>query len=733
MAIQTVIAEILKKRHQKVPMLEQAKRELDELAQQLDALRSMANDTVEAENVPDDFREVTANVANQVSNLQQDIMELLPKFTNITERFRKKTINIGVAGNARQGKSTVLQHISGLTDQEIPTSDKLPCTGAKSKIHHFEGDPYAHIEFYSADEFFRDIISPYFQDFQRLNFPRVYSLSEFEKPLPQLNLAQSSEPVSDEAKYKKLAEIHQAFPTFKHVLSTEKTIPLAEIREYVTQEKKLYLAVKTAYIYTRFPNHDVSGLCFVDLPGMEAAQYHEQKLAVSLKQEVDAVIFLKRPDPSGDQWQKADYAVLNMIASSAPEIELSNWLFIVLNEMESPSNAHLLPLLKDDAPNTARQSNMLVSNCKRSEGSESVFETVLRHLEQNLEKIDRVLLDSLTRSVEQITSKVMLNLSPMMSFFNADQNDLGAHKEFNRLFKKFYTDFANTLEPLVEEVRGRTYLDHNQQNFLATVKTICDEAEQNPPVPSAEEVAKFYYPGSGWYGGAVASWLTILRAKLAQRLAKGIDVFLEGMIENVYQDILVRTIPETLRALVVSQETTLTAREQMKAFYELLDQREHPKLREAFEYIFRFNFSYQSHFHYRVRQQMRSLDPLMDTSLVPSLIPSDAHKKHAPDIQRGLATMYCQAVAKIRKQFITEMQADPGNAIFALVEEIRDRLLRTEGIEDEWDSFLFLHCGEVWPQQFKQFAEQKALRKQWQGAVDSVLTLCRKLQQVFRQ
>ncbi len=99
-------------------------------------------------------------------------------------------------------------------------------------------------------------------------------------------------------------------------------------------------------------------------------------------------------------------------------------------------------------------------------------------------------------------------------------------------------------------------------------------------------------------------------------------------------------------------------------------------------------------------------------------MPENATKQHAPNIERGLATMYAQAVAKIRKQFITEMQADPGNAVFALVEEIRDRFIRSDGIQDEWDSFLFLWCGQVWPEEFSQFARQKALRKQWQNAID---------------
>ena len=40
----------------------------------------------------------------------------------LKERFNPKTLRIGVAGQARQGKSQLLQSLTGLTAQEIPTS-----------------------------------------------------------------------------------------------------------------------------------------------------------------------------------------------------------------------------------------------------------------------------------------------------------------------------------------------------------------------------------------------------------------------------------------------------------------------------------------------------------------------------------------------------------------------------------------------------------------------------------
>jgi energy-coupling factor transporter ATP-binding protein EcfA2 len=707
-------------------MLEQTERQLLDLTQQLDALRHMANETAGGGQIPQDFLDVTATIADQVSSLQQEITELLPKLTNLTERFRKETINIGVSGKTGQGKSTLLQSISSLSNKEIPAASGLACTASKSMIYHTEGNPYARIDFYSEDEFLKEIIMPHFN---KLDLPKPYLLRDFEEPLPEV----ATDRIIDQANYERLVKIHTLFPNFKHLLSTSKQVPLEEIRNYVIQEYPVSIAVKTAHVYTNFPNHDVTGLCLVDLPGLEAVLNHEIKLASSLEREVDAVIFLKQPTSTRAEWSPEDYKVLDLINESIKEIKLTDWLFIVLNELEDGSNAQQVQLLQENPPAKYSRLNMLVSQCKNpADVEQNVFAVVLNHLEQNLEEIDRVLLDSLEHNVEQIVNKATLELSSVVKFFDSEQDELGIFKEFKRLFEEYYDILGNILESLVVEVRERTYLDENQQNFLAKVESICDEAEQNPPVPSVEELANQYFPGSGWYG-IVERTLPMLRAELAKTLAKGLDVFLEDMIENVYRDILVRALPETLRALVTPSGKQLTPREQMKAFYDLLGPQEHPKLRDTFEYVFKFDFSYQSHFHYRVRQQMVSLDPLMDASLVPSLIASDATKEYAPDVQRGLATMYCQAVSKIRKQFITEMQADPGNAIFALLEEIRDRLLRTERIKDEWETFAFLRRGEIWPKEFSQFDQQTALRKRWQNAINNILTHCLSLQNALQK
>lgn len=57
----------------------------------------------------------------------------------LNNRFSRKEIHISFVGRAGQGKSLVMQNISGLSGTVIPSSDGADCTGAKSIITNSTG------------------------------------------------------------------------------------------------------------------------------------------------------------------------------------------------------------------------------------------------------------------------------------------------------------------------------------------------------------------------------------------------------------------------------------------------------------------------------------------------------------------------------------------------------------------------------------------------------------------
>jgi len=715
MTVRSVIAEVLEQRHQKVLMLEKVHTGLVELEMQLESLEQMAEEVKEdADEIPQKMVALTTKIARPLTGIREEVTELNAAIVSLTKRFSKETINIGVAGKARQGKSTLLQQISGLTTQEIPTSDELPCTGAKSQIYHSEDAPYAKIEFYSKEEFLKEILHAYYD---KLNLSKPYTLKRFSDRLPELEESRADGRNLDKAIYEKLKFIHKAYSSFSELLSKPpKTLGLDEIIDYVTQSegRTRYLAVKTANIYTKFPNHDVTGLCLVDLPGLEAAQGHEKKLVSSLEYEVDSVIFVKSPDVLGTDWEQADYNVFDLVDNAVREVELANRLFIVLNEKNDGSNKKQVQLLKNQPPETYSKPRILTANCSDAgEVENKVFSVVLKHIEKNLESTDRQYVKALADKVDNIVKNLTQLFTPTLDSFNTGNADLSRERRYRTLSEKFIKDLTRGLEKLVLEVQNELNMS---EEFKQKVEEICESARQSAPIPGTEELAEQYLEYSGWKG-VVGEELNYLRAYLTEFLATQLDEYLQSKINEALQQILERVFPKALQNML-SQEvgTQAEPRILIKAFQRLLDKSEHANIYKTFNYIRQFNFSYHSHFHYRVREEMGLLNTYSSES-VDDIVPNDATRDNfiekAEEIARGLDSHYQQTIYELRKKFSEKMQTDPAN------------------IKEEWKSFLDPIREQLWAEELRQLNKEIYLRKQWRNALDDGLKSAKLVQDEF--
>ncbi|OQW92760.1 MAG: hypothetical protein BWK78_00645 [Thiotrichaceae bacterium IS1] len=735
MNIRETIDGVLRQRQKKAPLLEKIHQGFSELNLRLRNMQQMAS-----QNVPEDFAELTVKLVTGLQNVEAEMNQLSNSVANVAKRFSRQTINIGVAGTARQGKSTLLQKISNLTDKEIPTSSDLPCTGTKSRIYHSELHPHAQIEFYTKQEFLTEIIYPYFD---RLSFRRPFSLEEFAKPLPEFLAPEGTQEINTlYAVYGELTRIHSAFPTFSDLLSKPPLeVTLEEVRNYVTQRdlegKSLttYLAVKAANIYNKFPNHDVTGLCLVDLPGLEAAQGHEKKLVASLEQEVDAVILIKFPKANGDQWTIDDYKVINLINNAVTEIDLANWLFIVLNESNLGENQNIVQLLRENPPRTYNTKPMILkANCyDAQEVDEQVFSKVLKHLEQNLGNIDQQHIKILAQKMDSILMTLKQMLEHARSSFTLPEGDM---TEFLDLFEEFMNELREGLQELVSEQREMTSKEGKlKDGFKLKVEEVCNFAKEKPSIlPDNKELEKQCKRKAGWLD-VLPPHLNQLRAYLTRYLAENLDAYLKSTVDEVLAKALNRMFPASLNNLVILDSNhEQDPRSTIQALQKLLDKNKQPNLYSAFEYIVRFNFSYHSLFHYRVRSVMTLLDSFEGDAIFQ--LTAGATRDNIPqkseEIATGLNKFYQDTIFQVSKKLGEDMQADPASAIFALVEEIQDRLAQTKGIDKEWRGFLYPLRGRVWPEKFKVLADKESFCQDWRTMIDDTLKSAQQVQSDFR-
>ncbi|MFI5685462.1 hypothetical protein [Streptomyces sp. NPDC051636] len=104
-----------------------------------------------------------AEEAAVLAGLRSEVAAMLEDLRAARCRFARPTINIGVSGKARVGKSTLLQSVSGRSDDQIPTGPHVPVTAVRSRILQSDR-PRVLLRMHSPESFLTDVVAPYHRD-----------------------------------------------------------------------------------------------------------------------------------------------------------------------------------------------------------------------------------------------------------------------------------------------------------------------------------------------------------------------------------------------------------------------------------------------------------------------------------------------------------------------------------------------------------------------------------------
>lgn len=335
------------------------------------------------------------------SDSKTKILELLEKLSKLSSRFQRETLNIGVVGRARQGKSRLLQSITGLVSGEIPDGDRQHCTGVRSTIHHNPHvETYGEVWFYTERSFLHEIIYPYYTTLDLGKSP--ISIQDFaNNPLPTLRLEGSE----NQAKYEHLKRYHIHFSEYSHLLKSPspRNIRQEEIRQYVAQDDENgeriyfnYLAVKEVKIVCQFPNKEVGQIAVVDMPGLgDTGIGDETRMIQTLAEDVDFVLFVKMPKPSGDYWADVDVKLYDTVNASLVDLPVKLWSFMVLNQTNKDSkygdnSANCQDLIESMTEKHIHVSDYIIANCANPEEvNEKILEKTLDYLSNNINQLDQ--------------------------------------------------------------------------------------------------------------------------------------------------------------------------------------------------------------------------------------------------------------------------------------------------------------------------------------------------------
>ncbi len=671
--------------------------------------------------VEDDARDRLLSLAAPLRNLSLRVSQELLALDRVLARLRRQTLNIGMVGRARQGKSRFLQSLTGLSSTEIPDGRGGFCTGVPSIIEHAAGGATrAEVYFHSNGTFLSEVIAPYYEALGLGRIP-VDKAQFGTRPLPALP-ADRGASADVRSKYDHLKAYHDTFAEYQGEIGAQspKHIGAAEIRNYVAQADtegrrlETFRAVRQVHIFTRFQQDDLSGLGVIDLPGLGDTKLGDDQLLLSaLEDDVDLVLFLRQPNPGGDGVLDVDVALYDTAQRALPVIPMERAAFLILNhwpsEDKTRDNQTQIADYAVKAPDRGiRVVDTLTANCANTGDVYEAFNTVVDYMLSHIGELDQLLLAERTHRIDEIYQEARLLAKDAATLSDLAQPSTLWFPLFVSLFDKTYKNLAVGLEELTEHYREER--DSPNSVLAKAVTQALERARAKDGIPPGPEIVKSF----AVYGTRVATYSHLLdeaRAQLSRHFLE-LGAALEECVRAMRRDI----------AAVLAQAgqlRPLSERDGRDFLLDLADrirptilENHASEVRYALQVLIDFELSYRGFIQHRIRPCLDGMNADQ-----PSVeYPQDGARPDEFAIRQMLQISYQEALYRCESE-LNALTAEPSRAVFAIVEEFRDRVLRSHLAADEWRVIYQEFRAEIWSERFAALGEQSADLHAWTQAL----------------
>jgi hypothetical protein len=621
---------------------------------------------------------------SNLSPLNQQIERELKAWQDLLKRCSRSTINFGVAGAARQGKSTFLQRITGLGDGELPTSNGLPCTSVQSNIYHDQVRNCAIVKCFSESEFLDEIIRPYYH---KLGFSVPVNLDEFGRfPLPPRPLNPLN-PSESEALYNHLSNYYTHLSSYRQLLKPDALsfeIERDDIARYVSQQYNHlsqpvnfeHLAVSEVDIYCKFPNNQVANIGFVDTIGLGDTRLGDtERLMSAVGQEVDFIILIRRAQSCGDLWSNRDIELYDRsnqaLLNKLPLAQCSAMVFNL-----DDVNQNSTKLLKDTMSDKGIEvSQTLEINCNDSQATSKVLQQLLTYLANNIEALDRQYMKECERSYQALQTTIQQEIERIQGLLAQFQS---SEEQFIRLCEPKIDELYSKVENLRRQSQSTSSTpDAHLQSQINSAIQKC----QAIPIADLSQLSTI--TDTDGCEAALRKGIEILRPQLLGQF-HGLDVSLNQSLGQQKDKLATMLAEWCLNKLSDEQGIELLAEMAGNLPTSLTN------LQLGFKFLTDFEIQYRGLIQSEIYKGINLPLPADKDKPIQFQLGSDL-----ASIQAELEARRTAALENCRES-LEDLSQSLHEASISMLEEWAAHITQADGVRKEWRIFLSKYRDEIW-------------------------------------
>ncbi len=678
--------------------------------------------------------------------------ETLRELDRLNKRFSRDHVHMSFVGKARQGKSLVMQQISGLDGRIIPSADGSDCTGAKSIITNSESEEIkADITFYRADEIV-SIVNDYIAEIFGEAEPKIRLVSEiaglasrdFQSRLDPKNAIANS-------KMKHLQNYIDHISEFESELGAQErrtiSIGASQIESYVAQYKRddpstryyMYLGVCEANIHCRFPSYSKCGkLVLVDTIGIgDTSIGIEDEMIRAIREDSDAIIYMFRPDVKGPTIDAQHYQLIENISNKVSVDYAKEMLFWVFNRdmSESESKGRLISGLASEVERARERNAVAICktldvNCLDTEEVEAGLLTpVLQQMSDRLGSIDDLLIN-----------KAQLQLNELFAGYQALCTQIqGAYSKTvsQDVRRQFDAEIETTIDKMMRQIRElcieREKLSgFDNEKFSSEFNNKLTKVVTR--IPNEKQIAEYLDRLLGRYSQheLYIKITQFVRIRIIDDFIS-LDMTLDELVRGLKRDVIIVLTGQQTGKLgsIVPFSDDDEPDEWLDRMIQTVNNNGYDDISQALQALRNFTMSVKGFFIYPVRNGLEPIDAALHES-VPT-IEGENPQEQADSIYNWLER-YILAVQQKIREGCKDYLSFPNSALYAAARDFWDRASfslsslekQSADVQRKWHFFYEDHIPDIWPEECAKCTNAYRMNEDLDRLVKEMKNYCRK-------